>query len=91
MAARNIELKYLNFSALSSSFWNGLLKFIIGFSLTIFVWLGFSEINSLLLGEDTTGIVAYIFRYLRYFLVAFTAVYLTPLILVVLKIAKNNL
>ena len=68
-----------------------LLKFIIGFSLTIFVWLGFSEINSLLLGEDTTGIVAYIFRYLRYFLVAFTAVYLTPLILVVLKIAKNNL
>ena len=91
VAARNIELKYLNFSALSSSFWNGLLKFIIGFSLTIFVWLGFSEINSLLLGEDTTGIVAYIFRYLRYFLVAFTAVYLTPLILVVLKIAKNNL
>ena len=40
VAARNIELKYLNFSALSSSFWNGFLKFIIGFSLTIFVgWI----------------------------------------------------
>ena len=90
VAARNIELKYLNFSALSSSFWNGFLKFIIGFSLTIFVWLGFSEINSLLLGEDATGIVAYIFRYLRYFLVSFTAVYLVPCFLVKLKLAQQD-
>ena len=91
MAARNIELKYLNFSALSSSFWNGFLKFIIGFSLTIFVWLGFSEINSLLLGEGATGIVAYIFRYIHYFLVAFSAVYLVPLVLVKLRLAQKEI
>ena len=67
------------------------MKFIIGFSLTIFVWLGFSEINSLLLGEDATGIVAYIFRYIRYFLVAFSAVYLVPLVLVKLRLAQKEI
>ena len=80
--------KYLK--ALSSNFWNGFLKFI-GFSLTIFVWLGFSEINSLLLGEGATGIVAYIFRYIHYFLVAFSAVYLVPLVLVKLRLAQKEI
>ncbi len=86
--ARALEIRRLKFSASSSSFLNGFLKTFIGFALICAVWIGFSEINSLLLGEDAGGIVAYVFRYLRYFLLAFTAVYLVPLVLVKLKLTK---
>ena len=91
VGARALEQKYLKFSALSTSILNAFLKTLIGFALTCAVWLGFSEINSLLLGEDATGIVAYIFRYIRYCLVAFSAVYLAPLVLVKLRLAQKEI
>ena len=84
-----MEQNYLKFSSLSTNFLNAFLKTLIGFVLTCAVWLGFSEINSLLLGEGATGIVAYIFRYIHYFLVAFSAVYLVPLVLVKLRLAQK--
>ena len=43
-----------------------------------------------LLGEGAT-IVAYIFRYIHYFLVAFSAVYLVPLVLVKLRLAQKEI